>query len=127
MKNLLIAIFLLSLTGCATTRLGQYDNDWYVVGINEDVEVQANQVYGKLDTWYIRINNLSELDYDVLVEWRTVDYANFVFPGWVRVPAGQFRNIGYFQQQEWELDGKKLNLEDGMIKVESVEIEEVIK
>ena len=125
MKKLLIAIVLLTLTGCATTRIGQYDNDWYVVGTNNDVEVQANQVSGKLDIWYVRIVNLSELDYDVLVGWRTMDYTNFVFQGWVRVPAGQFRNIGHFEQQLWELNGEKLNLEDGMIKVDSIEIEEV--
>ena len=122
MKILLTALILLSLVGCATTRIGQYDDAWYVVGTNKDIEVQANQVSGKLDIWYIRIVNLGETDYDVLVEWRTIDYANYVFQGWVRVPAYQFRGIGYFEQQVWELNGEKFDISDGMIKVESVEI-----
>ena len=119
---------ILSLVGCATTRLGTFTNDyWYVVGVEDDVEVQANQIPAELDYWYIRINNLSDTDYHVLVDWRTMDYEKHITPGWILVPAHQWRDIGYFKQREWLFDGKKLQLNDAVIKVESIELEEVQK
>lgn len=124
MKNLLIILVLLALTGCATTPLGTYENDWYVVGYEDPVEVQAKQLTQReRDTWLIRIVNESDDDQSVLIDWRTLDYANYTNRGWINVPSNSIRDIGYFEQQIWSLQGKSFLFHDAMIRIDSIEVQ----
>ncbi len=121
LKYLVIALVILSITGCATSPgTMQYTDDGYaVLGEKKNVEIQAEHALpfkrneAWVDIWYLRIvNNSRRKDWCVGVEWRTLDYTISVPNRWFFVPSHSYANIGSATQRTWDVGNVDIAMPD---------------